>query len=142
MKQNIKYRAWLKNVEEMCEVVGFNFIYETATVICKDRSTIYMSGEQPLMHKIFKFDKVELMQFTGLVDKNDKQIFEGDIIEVNHSYKDRYYKGEIIFENGAFEAKEFYFSHYDNPSDFKEGLEYVEVIGNIYENKSLLEDAK
>jgi uncharacterized phage protein (TIGR01671 family) len=78
------------------------------------------------------------MQYTGLEDKNGKEIFEGDVVEVKHPYKDRYYKGEIIFEYGSFKAKDFYFAHYDNPIDFTEGMEYVEVIGNIYENPELI----
>jgi uncharacterized phage protein (TIGR01671 family) len=83
-------------------------------------------------------NKIESMQYTGLDDKNGKEIYEGDIVEVKHPYKDRYYKGEIIFEYGSFKAKDFYFAHYDNPIDFTEGMEYVEVIGNIYGNPELI----
>ena len=136
MNRDLKFRAWYKNNEEMCEVISLQKPH--VVVSCIDRSTIYMSGEQPMTHKLLNSDKVELMEYTGLNDKDGKPIYEGDIIKIKHPYKNRYYKGEIIFENGAFEAKGFNFPHYDNPNDFKEGLEYVEVIGNIYENPELL----
>jgi len=130
MKQNIKYRAWLKNEEEMCEVIGFNFIYETVTAICKDRSTIYMSGEQPLMHKIFKFDKVELMQFTGLVDSKGVDIFEGDILQTRDGLM------VVEYNQDRFECID------SNDNNFRL-YDYIyfgftKVIGNIYENQDLI----
>lgn len=81
-----------------------------------------------------------VMQYTGLKDKNGKEIYEGDII----SYK--YYRGfsggekEIIakveFIDGCFGFYEFvgYFNRYD--------LNESKVIGNIYENPELLKDEK
>lgn len=78
-------------------------------------------------------------QYTGLHDKNGKEIYEGDVIQLVHPFKDRQYTGKIIFERGSFIAEDFWMTHYDNPSDFTEGLEHVEVIGNIYEHPHLLE---
>jgi hypothetical protein len=63
-----------------------------------------------------------LMQFTGLHDKNGKEIYEGDIC----SHK--YYASPVVisFEDGAFAAEDVYLG---DPS--------IEVIGNIYENPKL-----
>lgn len=71
-------------------------------------------------------------QYTGLKDKNDKEIYEGDI--VNHKnpkpFKDSIYKVEFL--NGGFAIK-----NSDYTEDLNEFLKYsssAEVIGNIYEN--------
>lgn len=76
-----------------------------------------------------------LMQFTGLHDRNGKEIYEGDILS-NSAYQ----KGDAVevvkFKNGAFycesgaDAHLFYNVGYYNKE--------AQVIGNIYENAALL----
>ena len=73
-------------------------------------------------------------QFTGLHDKNEKKIFEGNIVRVTegmYGYKSTYhsYVEEVKFYNKGVAV----FLPFDN-SDIVE----VEVIGNIYDNKELL----
>lgn len=74
-------------------------------------------------------------QFTGLHDKNGKEIFEGDI--VRHEGKNY----EITFTCGGFAADGFYDTGQDYPSEFFSEFAQTrsEVIGNIYENPELLE---
>ncbi len=78
------------------------------------------------------FDDVELMQSTGLVDKNGQEIFEGDIV---HAYsEDARLIGAIEYFDNAYCIKTkngVYNSLWIN-------AEYYEVIGNIYENPELL----
>lgn len=81
-------------------------------------------------------NKSKLMQFTGLKDKNGKEIYEGDIIRAvhvgkagNESYSRPYevtYPGDIA----AFDAGGCFLSKFTNGE--------IEVIGNIYENPELL----
>ena len=65
---------------------------------------------------------MEIMQYTGLKDKNGKEIYEGDILEV--------YGGECI----NYLVESLYSIFYDR---INTELEY-EIIGNIHENPELL----
>ena len=71
-------------------------------------------------------------QYTGLKDWDGKEIYEGDIVEIDcGTYKD---KGVIQFNDGMFYCFNYGFEHAQlNPPD-------LEVIGNIYENPDLLEN--
>ena len=79
----------------------------------------------------------ELMQSTGLVDKNGKEIFEGDVLQT--------YDGELAKvvwnkELGCWEA-EFLSEIVDlsEVADIKSNRSDCEIFGNIYENPELLE---
>jgi uncharacterized phage protein (TIGR01671 family) len=88
--------------------------------------------------------EAELMQFTGLLDKNGKEIYEGDIIRVTQKPGKDALTGEdmpqvdakakVFFQDGAFQT-DFYNSllRIALPGNW-----IVEVIGNIYENTELL----
>jgi uncharacterized phage protein (TIGR01671 family) len=73
-------------------------------------------------------ENAEIMQYTGLKDKNGKEIYEGDICRVE-------YVGcrEIKFEKGG-----FYFGEGTPMSNFSSWSEKIEIIGNIYENPELI----
>jgi len=77
-----------------------------------------------------KYEGYILMQYTGLNDKNDRKIWDGDII----GYYDAI--GEVYFEDGAFLVRDDHCEG-DLLSDWMAGERLV--IGNIYENPELLE---
>lgn len=70
---------------------------------------------------------VKLMQYTGLKDKNGKEIYEGDIITDGQGDK-----RTIVFRNGWFCAE------YPSGQLYMPSEMYREIIGNIYENPDLL----
>lgn len=75
-------------------------------------------------------DKKTVGQFTGLTDKNGKEIYEGDVINtVNNNW------GVIVVKDHCFEV-----TVSETQSSFytAEWMKQSEVIGNIYENENLL----
>jgi len=96
-------------------------------------------------------NNIILMQYTGLKDKNGKEIYEGDIVEFNYvrgfdaeeSHEEDFdntrvkrFKKQVKFCSGEFTPREE--GYY--PDDGFYGYRYwdFEVIGNIYENPELL----
>ena len=75
-----------------------------------------------------------LMQYTGLKDKNGKEIYEGDILEADKDWFELSSNVGIVgFNKGQFCVHD---EEWDN-SDYITNQK-VEIIGNIYENKDLL----
>jgi uncharacterized phage protein (TIGR01671 family) len=79
---------------------------------------------------------LEIMQFTGLHDKNGKEIYEGDILRTD---AEKEYISAVAYEQAGFKVDSY------SDKDVCEHLENIaphhsaEVIGNIYENPELLD---
>lgn len=86
----------------------------------------------------FSEDESVLMEYTGLKDKNGKEIYEGDIIIHKNPkpFRDLIY--EIVFLKGGFAIKNN--DYIKDLSEFLKESSKAEVIGNKYKNPELLSE--
>lgn len=123
-----KFRAWDKHEKKM--FANNELIIWNSNVYANDSKKLTCNNL-----KGWSIDDEYLMQSTGLKDKNGKEIFEGDIVKMSKDVysKPTYY--EVVRHYGGayrFESKqrgcELWLLHTD-----------CEVVGNVYENKELLD---
>jgi uncharacterized phage protein (TIGR01671 family) len=111
--REIKFRAWHKNNNSMCKNV-----------------TTDLLGRNYL----------EFMQYTGLKDKSDKEIYEGDIVLGLKYLKAKVVYGFCGFELHWIDGNTDKVRRRKSEEMFHNTSIVFEVIGNIYENPELLED--
>ena len=124
-----KFRAWDKETKTMLDVSLIDF---KKSVLVGEH---WEFGETNFIN----FDDVNLMQSTGLHDKNDKEVFVGDIIKCTRGcphevYLEKEYGGTYVGGMPAIYLK-----------GIREGYAWTgaeEILGNIYENPELLEVAE
>ena len=137
-KREIKFKVWCKENEEFIQFNKMGF--------SEDGSLWYAQGvdenEEETDPPYFENQNDwELMQYTGLKDKNGVEIFDGDIVSSIDFEHNREHKGIVVFDRGGFrvalQIKEFKFKLPFN--SFEENESSLQVLGNIYENPELLE---
>ena len=98
----------------------------------------YLSDENYIYDKSlegeFLVDENTICQYTGLTDKNEKKIFEDDIVQVG------WYKGTVKYENGCFVIKWNNIKFIRKDLGYWANLDGFQIIGNIYDNPELLEE--
>ena len=122
------FRVYDKHLKLMKEVVAIDFkSREIEYPINDDGVTIQRS-----------FDEVNIMQSTGLFDKNGVEIYEGDILKAS-SFAN--WIGEVRYSTET-QAYMFFdtWGEHKKRDVFLNQFDQLEVIGNIYENKELLGD--
>lgn len=133
MNREIKFRAWLKQSKQMVEVSDIHF--DTGLLEAKAPKGTELHLINKLGYTSFPFGEHanNLMQFTGLIDKNGKEIYEGDIVGKQGE------KGyEVVFKEGHFAIKDDMSKKIgDCPIIYGLQVGY-EVIGDIYSTPDLL----
>lgn len=120
-----KFRVWFPDFNQMLRVKALVFEKDKTRCGCGYSFDFYLENEN-----------ATIMQSTGLLDKNGKEIFEGDIVKMAKDvYSEPTYYEVVRHRGGAYrlESKqhgcELWLRHTD-----------CEVVGNVYENKEFLED--
>ena len=125
--RKIKFRAWDKENEKMMKVSSLSL--ENKEIAVKENRTYHF----------FRMQNLELMQYTGLKDKNGKEIYEGDIL----FFRDENMKYIVVWQDAAFIIKSIEIRKYSEKMCWLDDTEICcEIVGNIYENKKLLEENK
>lgn len=139
--REIKFRAWDKEENEMIDKHR-----DERNDYDEYWADVY-ALQLGLIENISKDERFVLMQFTGLHDKNGKEIFEGDVV------KDKKYTHEVRFGEECVDASDyetysvgivgFYMTNYlGEKYEFdainSQNAKDLEIIGNIYENPELL----
>ena len=128
MNRDIKFRAWVKDRKAIFEVILINYVTKKVTYLFERVGHLLN-----IRHE--KFNDVELMQYSGLTDMMEKEIYEGDILF--ESFGERYYK--VVFKNGSFRA-EFEGDFEEHSFDLIDVVaQGCKIVGNIYENPELIE---
>ena len=119
-----KFRVWFPDFYQMLRVKALVFEKDKTRCVCGYSFDFYLENEN-----------ATIMQSTGLLDKNGKEIFEGDIVKMAKDvYSEPTYYEVVRHRGGAYrlESKqhgcELWLRHTD-----------CEVVGNVYENKELLD---
>lgn len=123
------FRAWDKITNKMADVEVINFDTQTVKI------SFPCENDRHPETWYRKFDEVVLMQYTGSLDKNEVKIFEGDIVKVERAGYDTC---EVEWINGGLPLHTL-------PRCTSRGILSIayntcEVIGNIYDNKELLNE--
>lgn len=149
-----KYRAYHKEEKKMCELSLINFnvgafllgLEPEPEDLIEIGEKVY-KRESPKDGRFCNEDEYILMQYTGLEDKNGKEIYFGDILVTSNDGAD----GADVWsaeDFGITVVKEpegvlgVDYTEWDMGSRDEQSIysgQYVEIIGNIYENPELLD---
>lgn len=138
-----KFRAWLKNDKEMIDADEIHW-YGGQVDFIGDGITFMR-----------KADEIELMQSTGLFNKNGQEIFEGDVLEIREirmvvkfgsyeyieSSKSNGHTIGVVYDGLGFYVECINATDPDDISPFEpETLKESAIIGNVFENSEILEE--
>ena len=149
--REIKFRAWDKDYKRMFWNVQDAYdclnVHHVEFPDDDDRHSSYVDSlSVACFGDMLGDEEYEIMQYTGLKDRNGKEIYEGDVVEADEggiTYEK--WKGLIDYDRGCFvarwdiwqpEAKGFN----DRMCLSCAALKNSEVIGNIYENPELVKE--
>ena len=120
-----KFRAWHNELGRMMSIK--NMWFQDSRIEELELNDAVMNE-----HITAYPDEIELMQSTGLKDKNGKEIFEGDIVSIDTDEFDLLF---VKYESGIY----WLMDDEECVEHLSDYYKYVSIVGNIYENPELLE---
>ncbi len=148
--RKIEFRG--KPTENNTSYIEEEFVYGSL-VIDSGKYYIVLSVNDNIKRDDYEVYMIEVIpetigQYTGLKDKNGKEIYAGDIIEFSYdmfvgNFDTFVAKGKVVFEEGA-----FYVEVFENERTTEDeayllysiNLDTIEVIGNIYKHSDLVKE--
>lgn len=139
MNREIKFRIWDKYEKQMYPISSIDydiFSQEIRIIAIGHKNGMCTSYNKNHNSEKCDITALELMQYTGLHDKNGKEIYEGDIVvdkedevmgEITWNEEEASFYFSILYENGTYEEEKL-----------NDWASVLEVIGNIYDNPELL----
>lgn len=134
MSRELEFRAWVKPLKRYANAIDTIFYHKECdaegggiwSVVCEEWDI-----------EVYECDNIVIEQYTGLKDKNGKEIYEGDIVFCKDC--DEYHEITWVDNCASFHG---WRSDKAPCIFFGESYEtiYYEVVGNIHENPELLED--
>lgn len=132
LNREIKFRAWDGGSISAWEEMAYSGMPHT----CGSDKEFHVHL-MDIFHDIGH--AVIFMQFTGLMDKNGKEVYEGDVVrfgDLGEEGTGEFELGAVVYEKAAFVLKRIKpVKWIDWPSEY---FEDCEVVGNVYENPQLL----
>ncbi|EJT6150493.1 TPA: hypothetical protein I9081_000777 [Clostridium perfringens] len=138
MSRELKFRVWDKTSDSML----YQDDFERVELDTKNKMvTLIAEEESDKSHYVLDYEdgiEAEILQYTGLKDKNGKEIYEGDILintnksKLNLGIENQKYL--IVYRALGFGLKPLF-----KGMALKFNYTDLELIGNIYENPELLE---
>jgi uncharacterized phage protein (TIGR01671 family) len=148
---NLEFRIWDKSIKSMIYTEDDRNSYRISLNGCVSSEGVWCTQE------------VEVMQFTGLLDKNGRKIFEGDIVKLlcEKLCEDEYGRlyniyvdigdiREITMEKSCFITRWIFINEFNDKIIMRHPLPWMlnderteyEIIGNIFENYDILKEQK
>ena len=151
MSRSIKFRAWMPSQKKMFSAEE---MASDQMALLPDGHFANIHGVSTKLSQIYSHDEMLPLQFTGLLDKNGKEIYEGDVVKWSLVKGDI---GEVVFDTKV--IVEYRKEVYETVNEIsgwyvREGVRQmfglagavkdnvIEIIGNIYENIDLLKGIK
>ena len=129
--REIKFRVWDNQNNDW--LISQRIEDHVVELLYSDHKFYLDHGRGDFKQRVIRSTDI-MQQYTGLKDKNGKEIYEGDIVKAtSEQYENENFVGTVIFDLGQFLT-------WIHKNDIRGiwGEDDIEVIGNIFENNELL----